>query len=119
MDMGDTLSTGREIQSFNCWNGATAQRWLLCNNPSLVGDNKTITGRDWTTFQLDTYGSDTGTNHSHAGLFPAITSSTSTATIRRTEIPSDSLTTNVTLNKFNRFAIDRIFWKIYFMRIFN
>jgi len=105
---GSTLSTGREIQSFNCWNGATAQRWLLCNNPSLVGDNKTITGRDWTTFQLDTYGSDTGTNHSHAGLFPAITSSTSTATIRRTEIPSDSLTTNVTLNKFNRFAIDRI-----------
>lgn len=105
---GSTLSTGREIQSFTCWNGATAQRTLTCQNPVPIGENSTITGRDWSTFQLDTYGSETGTNHSHAGLFPSITSSTSTATIRRTEIPSDGLTTNVTLNKFNRFAIDRI-----------
>jgi len=105
---GSTLSTGREIQSFSCWNGQNAQRSILCGNPSLQGNDQVITGRDWSTFQLNTTGSETGTNHSHAGLFPSITNSSSTATIRRTEIPSDGLTTNVTLNKFNRFAINRI-----------
>lgn len=106
---GSTLSTGREIQSFTCWNGDQANfNFFTCRNPSLQGDNATITGREWSTFQLNAFGSDTGTLHSHSGLFPRITSSSSTATINRTEIPSDGLTTNVTFNKFNRFAIDRI-----------
>lgn len=108
---GSTLSTGREIQRFGeCFNGSTAQRrpFPFTCNASLQASETVITGREWTTFQLDTYGSDAGTTHSHSGLFPRITSSTSTATIKRTEIPSSGLTTNVTFNKFNRFAIDRV-----------
>ena len=73
-----------------------------------TGGRNLPTGRQWITQNTDVTGSDDLTSHTHTGLFPFVTSSESSASIRRTEIPGDALTTAVTFNKFNRFSIDRI-----------
>jgi len=105
---GSTLATGRIASGFQCFVSQTAPKTLLCNNPSPQGGARVPTGREWATWQLDTTGSDELTNHSHSGLFPNITSSTSTAFLNRAQIPSSGITTTVTFNKFNRFSIDRV-----------
>jgi len=104
---GSTLATGTSITTgLRCAYELFRQGFLCLGARS--GSADTPSGRKWTTNTLEEVGSDALTSHSHTGLFPSITSSSSTATLQYTEIPAIGLTTNVTFNKFNRFSIDRI-----------
>jgi len=109
---GSTLSTGISIVTgLSCFTSANRTGPVVFGQgcpPASIGSANTPTGRQWQTFNVDVFGSEELTTHAHTGLFPSITSSSSTATLKYTEIPSSGLVTNVTFNKFNRFAIDRI-----------
>lgn len=106
---GSTLSTGTQVLTgLQCFVGGSLTGGILCQGGSFIGGRNVITGRQWATFQLGVFGSDELTAHSHSGLFPSITSSSSSASIRRTQIPASGITTTVTFNKFNRFSVDRV-----------
>lgn len=109
---GSTLATGTSITTgLSCFTSASRTGPVIFGQgcpPTSIGSANTPTGRQWQTFNTDVFGSDELTNHAHTGLFPSITSSSSTATLKYTEIPSSGLVTNVTFNRFNRFAVDRI-----------
>ena len=107
---GSTLSTGTSITNgLVCFVAASRTGGIFCQpQPAKIGGYNIPTGRQWSTFTTENFGSDELTSHSHSGLFPSVTSSVSSASINRTEIPSAGITTNVTFNKFNRYAIDRI-----------
>ena len=104
---GSTLATGTSITTGLRCAFELRRVGFLCLG-ARAGSPDTPSGRQWTTNTLEEVGSDALTSHTHTGLFPTITSSSSTATLQYTEIPALGLTTNVTFNRFNRFSIDRI-----------
>lgn len=107
---GSTLSTGSLIiDGLVCFVAANRTGGIFCQpQPATIGGSNIPTGRAWSTFTTEPFGSDELTSHSHSGLFPSVTSSSSSASIRRTQIPASGITTTVTFNKFNRFSIDRV-----------
>lgn len=110
-----SIPTGQSIGSASMYVRDVPTRRLFCNgaNPDPPGGGETLpSGLAWVSNSLSEVGTEAGTEHSHSGLYPAVTRGNGTqygtASMQRTLIPADGLITTVRLNTDTTFKLDYI-----------